>query len=201
MGYAARCDVDGVVHAGDCFDDNPTTIDCNITEKGFDILTQRNIPFLLVYVNHGVATAKSLFDRLTGVDLSHLGTGGITVGDTIELFGMDNGSEASVLNAASDFKSAQSAGSKLFVVHNEISPPRLTSGISLSALSERAGMRFDSVLTGHMHNGESAESNGAKVQHLGSTANLSTVRGAVHNSAWLVRVASVEVSLRRLVIS
>lgn len=201
MGYAARYDVDAVVHAGDCFDDNPTAIDCNIAEKGFDILTQCNIPFLFVYGNHGVSTAKKFFDRLTDVDLNHLATGAITVGDTIKLFGIDNGSEASVLNAASDFKSAQNAGSQLLVVHNEISPPRLTNGISLSALSEQAGMTFDGVLAGHIHSGESAESNGAKIQHLGSTANLSTVRGAVHNSAWLVRVVSGGVSLQRILIS
>jgi hypothetical protein len=201
MGYAARYDVDAVVHAGDCFDDNPTATDCMIAENGFDILAQSDIPFLFIYGNHGVSTAKSFFDRLTDVELCHLGTEGITVGDTIELFGIDNGSEESVLDAASNFGSSQNAGNQLLVVHNEIAPPRLKNGVSLSALFERAGMTFDCLLAGHIHNCESAESKGAKIQHLGSTAELSTVRDAVHNSAWLVRVASGEVSLQRITIS
>jgi predicted phosphodiesterase len=201
MGYAARYDVDAVIHAGDFFDDNPTSTDCMIARNGFDILAQSGIPYLFIYGNHGVSTAKSEFDRLTDVELHHLGTKGVAVGETIELFGIDNGSKASVLDAASNFESSQNAGNQLLVAHNEIAPPRCENGILLSTLSEQAGMTFDCVLAGHMHNCESDTSQGTKIQHLGSTADLSTVSDAVHNSAWLVRAVSGDISLRRIAIN
>lgn len=198
IGYAVRYDVDAVIHAGDLFDDNPNEDDLAIAKSGFDILGKNEIPFYFVYGNHGVNTAKEFYDGIEGADISHIGTRGVRFKDTLEVFGLDNGSEEDLGTVASDFLSSPEIDRHILVAHTEIEPPRESGAISVEMLYAVSQVKFDYVLSGHLHDPESGTYSGTEIQHLGSTADISANQNAKDQSAWLVHVTADDVDINRL---
>lgn len=198
MGYAARYDVEAVIHAGDLFDDNPTPEDISIAESAFDILSRHDIPFYFIYGNHGVDIAKDFYDQLRNVTISHLDTGGVCLDGRFELFGVDNKTEENFTTAASDFATTSEINRRILVVHNEINPPRKESEILVETLCSPPEVQFDYILSGHLHDPESDAQSGTEIQYLGSTADISANRNARDQSAWLIRVGPDNVDIRRL---
>ncbi|MEA5386752.1 metallophosphoesterase [Haloarculaceae archaeon H-GB11] len=198
VGYAVRYDVAAIVHAGDLFDDAPTEEDLLIAETAFTILAQHGIPLYFISGNHGVQLALDFYDELKDAEIYHLGAEGVSIAQTIELFGIDHGSPETVLSQAADITSSAGIDQQLLVVHNEIDPPRKDSGIPACRLIESSGVAFDCILAGHLHSPEAAIWSDTTIQHLGSTAAISAIGNAQYDSAWLVRVTPNDINLQRL---
>ncbi|WP_058992320.1 metallophosphoesterase [Haloarcula sp. CBA1127] len=200
VGYATRYDVAAIVHAGDLFDDAPTEEDFLIIKNAFAILAQHNIPVYFISGNHGVQLALDFYDELADAETFHLGAEGVSLDQTVELFGIDHGSPETVLSQAADISSSAAIDRQILVVHNEIDPPRQDSGIPAWKLIGASGVTFDCILAGHLHSPETATWSGTIIQHLGSTAAISAIGNAQYDSAWLVRVTPNDADLQRLVI-
>lgn len=192
MGYAARYDVDAVVHAGDLFDDDPAPEDFALAESGFEILRQHGIPYYFVYGNHGVDAAESFYSRLERMETTHLSTGGVCLGKTVDVFGLDHGASDGSESVADSFAPPVAGRRRILVAHDEFRPPR-PHGEPLENVSPPAA-RFDLVLSGHLHAPESA----GNVQYLGSTAGISANQQAADESGWLIRVTPEMVERSRV---
>lgn len=189
MGYTARYDVDGVIHAGDLFDDHPTTEDIQLAETGFKILAEHNIPFYFVYGNHGVTVASEFYNRIGDVEIEHLDINGTQLNNQIALFGIDNQSEADFRTTASEVGDDFGADHRILVIHNEIDPPRTENGLKLEALDALREAEFDFILSGHLHDHESSRHSRTKIQYLGAPADISSKSNADDQSAWLIRLS------------
>lgn len=198
MGYATRYDVDAVIHAGDLFDENPTAEDITIAESGFEILKKHGIPFYFIYGNHSVDVAKTLYDRISDVESSHLDSRGVVLDDTIEILGVDYATTEEFPTAPSSFDATPNLAKRILVVHDEITPPRGENEIPVSDLCASPQLDLDYIISGHLHASESGTCSGTKIQYLGSTANISANRSAVDQSAWLIRVTPNELDIDRL---
>lgn len=198
IGYAVRYDVDAVIHAGDLFDDNPNMEDLAIAKSGFDILGKNEIPFYFVYGNHGVDTAEEFYDEIESADISHLGTRGVRFKSTLEVFGLDNGSEEDLNTVTPDFIPSPEIDRHILVGHTEIKPPRESGSIAVEMLYTLSPVKFDYVLSGHLHDPESGTYSETEIQHLGSTADISANQNAKDQSAWLIHVTTNDVDISRL---
>lgn len=198
MGYAARYQVDAVIHTGDLFDDDPTDEDITIALSGFDILSQNDIPFYFIYGNHGIDVSRTLYDRIENLEINHLDIEGVRINDSLEILGIDNNIQEDFPGAASSFSTSSDIDRRILVVHHEIDPPREEDGIPVGPLCESPELNLDYILSGHLHDPESHTCSGTKIQYLGSTADISTKQNALDQSAWLISVTQENVDDTRV---
>ena len=198
MGYAVQYNVDAVLHAGDCFDDDPTRMDFEMAKCGLRLLGRENIPFYYIYGNHGVPFARELYDRVEDVDVHHLGTTGVELGDTVALCGVDYASPGELRDCLSELSDPSDVARRVILFHNEIDPPRTAGGVPAGVVFDSLESERDHVLSGHLHEPESTEYSGSTIQYLGSTADISAVNSAEDQSAWVIQVAPTNVALTRI---
>jgi len=196
--------IDGVIHAGDIFDEEVTQSELRVVEAQLQFLSEASIPFFYITGNHENEEGLDLLKRYEEEVTTHLTTSRNLIGvPSTAVFGIDYKTNTSFQTNNFRFSRPVPGTTNVLILHQTLEPYREKGEADLRRLlnkiESKSGLFFDFVASGHLHDSERYTLNSTEILYTGSPARISRKTQWNEPSVWLLEVARNNVSVEKRV--